>query len=129
MQGFLGLIGAVIFFAGIRFVINLVSGTLRATGRTLAGKGSLSENLELTFKGMGPFEARIATSTLNKDGTGPIVHAFEVKGLFPSKACTVETVTFLISVFDDTDDTYVPVLSYLDDFQESDNRVFQCSAP
>jgi hypothetical protein len=44
-----------LFFGG--FVIRLIFRALGAAGRTAIGKGSLSENLELSFKGMPPLEA------------------------------------------------------------------------
>src|SRR5262245_14697167 len=99
MEALLGLIGVAIFIWGAGFVINLVTGTLRAAGRTVVGKGSLAENFELAFKGMGPIQGRLKSSTLNPDGTGPVVKEIEVKGLFPSAASTVETTSFVTSTF------------------------------
>lgn len=123
------LIGALIFFGLLSYVIRLLSGAVRATGRTIAGKGSFAENFEFAFKGMAPLEGRLSPTTLNSDGSGPLVMAIQIKGLFPSAASTFETTSFFTSVFDETSGELVPVLSYIDDFQERNSRVFQYQAP
>lgn len=111
-----------VFFGG--FIIRVIFRTLGAAGRTAMGKGSLSENLELSFKGMGPLEARLTDGRLSDDPDSPLVKQVEVKGIFPV-ANALGSVAFVTSVFDNTDDELAPVISILDEFQEPGNVVFQ----
>ena len=66
---------------------------MRAAGKAAIGKGSLKENLELEFRGMGALRARI---TQNQKPDEPFFLGVEVRGLFPVYSNT--TVGFVISV-------------------------------
>ena len=50
---------AILFFVFFGWIVNAVLGTLRAAGKAAIGKGSLKENLEIEFRGMGALRARI----------------------------------------------------------------------
>ena len=125
MDTIVGLLILFLVFGGWRLLYKL----LRATSRSLEGKGSFSDNLEFAFKGMGPLEARITSKTLNPDGSGSAVKEIEIKGIFPPAASTFEEVEIHTSIFDETSGDFAPVLSYIDDFQERSSRVFQYRAP
>jgi tellurite resistance protein len=120
MEFFLGL--ALIFFGG--WVIRAIFSALGAAGRTAIGKGSLSENLELSFKGMPPLEARTLDAHLGDDPNLGHLKKIEVKGLFPVQGNN-RSVAFVVSVFDNTDAELAPVISVLDQYQEPDNAIFQ----
>lgn len=120
MEVIVGII--LLLFAGT--IIRVIFRTLGAAGRTAMGKGSLSENLELSFKGMGALEARLTDGRLSDDPDSPLVKQIEVKGVFPV-ANALGSVAFVISVFDNTGDELAPVISILDEFQEPGNVVFQ----
>ena len=112
-----------LFFGG--FIIRVILRTAGAAGRTAIGKGSLSENLERSFKGMGALEARMIDAHLSDDDPdSALVKQIEVKGLFPVQG-NDRSVAFVMSVFDNTDDEMKPVISILDEFQEPENVVFQ----
>lgn len=113
---------ALLFFGG--FILRVIFRTLGAAGRTAMGKGTLSENLELSFKGMGPLEGRLVDAHLTDDPDSPLVKQVEVKGVFPVPSNN-SSVAFVTSVFDNTDDESAPVISILEEFQEPSNVVFQ----
>ena len=111
-----------LLFAGT--IIRVIFGSLGAAGRTAMGKGSLSENLERSFKEMGALEARLVDARLTDDPDSAIVKQVEVRGVFPV-ANALGSVAFVTSVFDNTGDELAPVISILDEFQEPNNVVFQ----
>ena len=129
MEGIVGLLVVIFGWSLALYLLKLLVGALRATGRSLAGKGSFSDNFEYAIKGMVALDARINSKTLNPDGSGSALKEIEIKGLFPPAASTFEEVEIYTSVFDETSGDLVPVLSYIDDFQERKNRVFQYRAP
>ena len=49
----------ILFFLFFGWIVRAVISTLRAAGKAAIGKGSLKENLELEFRGMGALRARI----------------------------------------------------------------------
>ena len=104
-----------VFGAGIK--------TVRAGARTAAGKGSFNENIEVAFRGLGPFELRFSDTTLDDDGGGPVVKALECRGLFPTNVSG--HVAFVVSIFDNTSDELQPVIAVLEDFQEPASSAFQ----
>lgn len=111
-----------LLFGGV--ILRVIFRTLGAAGRTAMGKGTLSENLELSFKGMGPLEARLSDAHLSDDPNSPLVKQVEVKGLFPVQH-EDSSVAFVTSIFDNTDGELLPVISILDQWQEPGNVVFQ----
>ena len=129
MDGILSIVGALLVIVALNFGIKILFSTLRASGRALVGKGSFSDNFQAAFAGMSALESRIITKTLNEDGSGLAVQEVEVKGLFPPAASTFSEASFFTSVFDETSGQFEPVLSFIDDLQERDSRVFQYQAP
>ena len=115
------------FIVGILFIIffgwivNAVLGTLRATGKAVFGKGSLKDNLELEFRGLG----NLRTQLKEVDTPGePFLLEVEVRGLFPVQQAT--NVGFIVSVFTkDSNGDLEPVFSMLNEFQEPQSRAFQ----
>jgi uncharacterized tellurite resistance protein B-like protein len=112
-----GIWGPMIFGAGTR--------TVKAATKTATGKGSFSENMDLEFKGMGKFKARLVDGKLGDKEGSPDIKAVEVKGLFP--VSVKRNVAFVISVFDltDGDEKRKPILSSVDVFQEPESVVYQ----
>lgn len=75
---------------------------------------------------IGPFEFRLHDTHLDEsDDSSPMIKEVQVQGLFPVDQ--VRKVGFVISVFDDTDGKYEPVLSVLEGFQEEESIVYQHS--
>lgn len=108
----------------------VVVAVLRAAGnaasagpQTLRGKGTLSENLETTLKGLGAFEVRLNEERLGEDASGPLAQVVQVRGLFPVTA--PRRVTFVTSVIDITNEVPAPILCPIDAFQEPGTIVFQ----
>jgi len=102
--------------------------TAKAAGKAAFGKGSFSENMNLEFKGMGDFTARLIDGKLGDKNDSPDMKSIELKGLFPVSVKL--DVAFIISIFDITDGYKVrkPVLSSIDIFQEPESIVFQHQA-
>mgnify|MGYP000004304118 CR=1 FL=1 len=123
MEGFGLLILVFIGWAVFQWALSAGAKTVAAAGKSVMGKGSFSENMELEFKGMGPLEIRIKDTYLNEDGTGPEVKEIEVKGIFPVHE--KKNIGFITSVFDVVDGELEPVLSVLDQFQEPESVVYQ----
>ena len=112
---------AILFFVFFGWIINAVLGTLRAAGKTVIGKGSLKDNLELEFKGFGNLRTQL--KEVNNPGE-PFTLEVEVRGLFPVQRTT--NVGFIISVFTkDSNGDMEPVFSMLNEFQEQQSRAFQ----
>lgn len=125
MDGIIAIIGIIIGISIVRALLSAGAKTVGAAGKALLGKGSFSDNMDLAFKGMQPFEIEISDSNLKDDGSGPIVKEIRGKGLFPLTFNT--NVGFLISVFDSTTGNLAPVLSVIDAFQEDNSVVYQHS--
>lgn len=122
------ILGLFLLFGGIAVVRVLLSTGARTAGaaiKTATGKGSFSENMDLAFKGMGPFEIRVQDIRLGEDGKGPLAKEIEGRGLFPIRKNT--QIGFVTSVFDDTSGKYQPVISALENFQEPESVVYQHS--
>jgi hypothetical protein len=107
----------------------VISGVLprliRAAGRAALGKGSLSENLEATFKGMGPMEVRFVDTPMSQEPNAPIAKEIQVKGLFP--ITFTRKLGFVTSVFDDTSGSFQTVGCIMEAFQEPHTRAYQHS--
>ena len=111
----------ILFFIFFGWIVRAVLGTLRAAGKAAIGKGSLKDNLELEFRGMGALRARI---TQNQKPDEPFFLGVEVRGLFPVYSNT--TVGFVISVLVKNDaGELAPVMSMIQEFQEPGTRAFQ----
>jgi hypothetical protein len=122
-----GLIALCLFLALLNFVVNAGTKTIRALGRAATGKGSLSENMEAAFKGMGPLEVRFKDESIGADKDSLFVKELQVKGLFPiSRRAQLE---FVSSVFDDTSGEFEPVLSAIEPFQEPQTLAYQYLLP
>mgnify|MGYP006427893003 CR=1 FL=1 len=113
----------VIGWAIFNWLVGAAGKTARAAGRSAVGKGSLSENMELAFKGMGPIALRMTEGSITSDPASPVAKLIETKGLFPVSG--QRNVAFVISVFDKTSGEYMPVISAIDVFQEPDTVIFQ----
>jgi len=112
---------AILFFVFFGWIINAVLGTLRAAGKTVIGKGSLKDNLELEFKGFGNLRTQL--KEVNNPGE-PFTLEIEVRGLFPVDRTT--NVGFIISTFTkNSSGKLEPVFSMLNEFQEPESRAFQ----
>ena len=123
MEGIL-LLGAVILgWIILRKIIGAGVKTVKAATKTAAGKGSLGENMDVAFRGLGPFAVRLNDVPLGSDGNGPVVKAIECKGLFPETV--IGNVAFLVSLFDNTSEEFQPVIAVLEDFQEPFSTAFQ----
>jgi len=112
---------AILFFIFFGWIVRAVLSTLRAAGKAAIGKGSLKDNLELEFRGMGGLRTRI---TENQKPGQPFFLGVEARGLFPVYSDT--TVGFVISVLVENDKgELAPVLSMIQEFQEPGSRAFQ----
>lgn len=127
MEAILGIIGLIIawavFWAIVRAVIGAGARTVHAASRTVSGKGSFSDNMNIAFKGMEPLEIRFQSARLGEKKDGPEIKEIQARGLLPVVRRT--HVAIVVSVFDRADGEMIPVISVLDDFQEPDSVVFQ----
>jgi len=102
-------------------VIKSAGKTVKAAGKTVIGKGSMKENMELEFKGMGSMQIRLHSNKLESE------HVFlevQCKGLFPINFQT--RVGFMVSVLTkDFKGETAPVLSLISEFQEPNTIAFQ----
>jgi hypothetical protein len=96
---------------------------IRAAGRAALGKGTLADNLEVAFKGMGPLDVRLTEEPISNEPGAPKIRAIEVKGLAPVHRR--RRVAFATSVLDATSEALEPVPSLLDAFQEPNTRAYQ----
>lgn len=119
MEGLLTLIGIILFFAAINWIIRIVTGTIRAAARTVVGKGSFSDNFQASVVGMNPIEVRLADVTID----GIEAKEIEIKGLLPIQ--NAYRVGFVTSVFDNTTGVYEPVISSIEQFQEPHTLAYQ----
>ena len=119
----LSFIGVILVYAFFHVILNAGVKTTKALGKTVIGKGSLSDNLENEFKGMGDLRIRISDKTLNNESDRETYKSIQAKGLFPitSKA----KLGVIASIFEDIDGELSPILSAIDAFQEPDSTVFQ----
>lgn len=122
MEAILSIIGIFVFFAVLNIVLSAGGRAVSAVTRAATGKGSLSENLEVAFKGIGPFEIKLHDTQLSSD-SGAIVKEIQGKGLFPVQKAM--NIGFITSVFDKTSGELEPVLSFIEDFQEPESIIYQ----
>jgi len=115
------IIGIAVWFGGI-WLLGRIFGVVKAAGRSVVGKGTLKENMELEFKGMGLMRVRIVEGEKQKDK--PFLLNIECRGLFPVYSNT--NVGFMVSVLSkDKDGELSPVISMIDSFQEKTSSAFQ----
>lgn len=123
MEGIIAVI--LVFFAWIliRLLLSAGARTVTAAARSATGKGSLSENMELAFRGMGDLTVRFKDTTLGEDDSGPLAKLVEAKGLFP--LTKTKQIGFVTSVFDKTGGELEPVISVIETFQEPASVAYQ----
>ena len=116
----------ILIFVGLSFagtIIRAVFRTMGAAAKSVVGKGSFSDNMDLAFKGMPPLEIRFKDGFLGDDTEGIATKEIEGRGLFPLAKET--NIGFVTSVFDATEKEWQPVISAIEMFQEPDNLVYQ----
>src|ERR1043166_4345904 len=119
MEGFGVLVFLFLIFGGLGLVLR----ALHAFGGAALGKGSLADNLEATFKGMGPLQLRFKDERLGDKADGPLMKIIQVKGMFP--VSYRRSLEFCTSVFDNTSGKYEAVAAALDVFQEQKTIAYQ----
>jgi tellurite resistance protein len=123
MEAILLIVFGIIGWTLFRMVLSAGAKTVVAVGKAAVGKGSISENMDLAFKGMGPLDVRFNNTVLNDDPDSPVVKQIEAKGLFPVTSSA--NVGFVISIFDEDGDDLEPIVSIIEQFQEPGSVVFQ----
>lgn len=123
MESIFTLILIVIGISVVRWLISAAFKTVGAAGKAAMGNGSFSENMDLSFKGMGSFETRLTDSNSNEDGSGFPIKEIEGKGLL--SLSQTKNVGFITSVIDVTDGGDDPVISVLEGFQEENSVAYQ----
>jgi hypothetical protein len=114
-----------LFWGVVKLILAVGGRTVHAVGRAAAGKGTLSENLEVAFKGLGSLEVRVVDTRLSQEPDAPIVKEVQVKGLLPIR--TRRPLGFVTSVFDNTSGTFQPVKCPTESFQEPHTLAYQHS--
>ena len=127
MDGFIAILIILVLIIGPRLVLKGIKGTVKAGVRTAKGEGSISENIGLEFKGMGPFEIRALIDTVGDPGEEFEVLVIEGKGLLPIDEPTPMTAS--LSLFaKNSGGRWAPVLSSLDNYQELQTIVFNAKS-
>jgi len=122
MEGIFSIIGFVIAYWLFITFIGAAGRTVKAAGKSVFGKGTLKENMDLEFKGMGSMRVRVVEGEREDDK--PFFLNIECRGLFPIYSNT--NAGFMISVLsEDGEGELVPVLSMIDSFQEGASSAFQ----
>jgi len=110
---------AIFFFGGA--ILRAIFRFIKAAGKTATGKGSLKDNFEFEFKGIGVLRTQLNEV---KNPNEPFALEVQVRGLFPVQTST--NVGFIISVFTkNASGDLEPVYSMINEFQESQTRAFQ----
>ena len=123
MEVILGIIMLVVVWFVISLVLKTAARAGKATVDTIAGKGSVSENFNTQFRGMGEFRTKVTNETITNEGVEFSVFKIRGRGLFPIRNQT--EISFVTSILDTTDPQMpYPVLSMLDSFQEQHSRAF-----
>ena len=110
-------------FRMIAGVVGAGVSAAKAVGKTAAGEGSLSENMNQEFKRMSDFSIQL--SKKSADNEMPF-ERYEIlgKGLFPNQYKT--ELNFVTRVIDTTDkDEPKPIISSVEDFQADNNPFFE----
>ena len=103
-------------------IIRLFFRGVSAVGKTAVGKGSLSENLDLEFRGMSEFSIQVKEKEV--DDVPFTMYQVLGKGRFPNKYKT--QLTFVTQLLDVTDKDEDPkyVISSSEEFQSDESPVF-----
>ena len=120
-----GIIIFLLFFGSIiSFVWKVVSGSGKAVIDTARGQGTLGENIGANFRGIPETAFRVVDDVITPEGGDPLdVFKFEMRGLIPVNSGGRGTnISVGISLLDD--ETKMPVMCLLDDFQELRTRFF-----
>ncbi len=121
MEGILLLI--LIFFGG--WIIRAVFGGAKAAVKTVAGQGSLSENLQNEIVGMGEFQFRAIKQTKQIDNQSKDMLFMQFKGLFPA-GLTNRNLSFLFTIYDNTNPQEGSwVICHVPGFNEVTSPTFQ----
>ena len=119
---FVGL-GVIGMFRAIFRVLGAGVSTVKAVGKTAAGEGSLSENLDAEFKRMSDFSIQLIKKSA--DDEMPF-ERYEIlgKGLFPNQNKT--QLNFVTRLADNTEkNDPKPIISTVDAFQSDDNPFYE----
>ena len=104
-------------------IVRAIWRTMGAAAKSVVGKCSFSDNMDLAFKGMQPLEIRFKDGHLGDDEDSLVTKQIEGRGLFPHVKTT--RIGFVTSVFDETGEAWEPVISAIEVFQEPTNLVYQ----
>ena len=127
MEAVLGLIGIIVFFAGINFVFRLIGAGLSSAGKAVTGQGKFSDNMHAQLRGMGPFQIELRRQDKNDaDQPFDVIEVYG-KGLIPLPSGKSKNIRFITSVIDSTDEKKKPILSTVEGFQEIGTIAFQHS--
>ena len=122
MEALFGLIGLAILYAFGSWALGAIFGAGKAAVRTATGKGTLSENMQLQFKGMGPLAIRPREERFGEEDENLAV-IIEARGLIPVNRS--RNIAFVTSVLDATDGDPKPILCHYEDFQEDQTFAYQ----
>jgi uncharacterized tellurite resistance protein B-like protein len=112
---------SILGFFAIGIIWHVVSASGKAVIDTARGQGTLWENLGANFEGLPETEFRVVNDVLTLESGAPLdIFRFEMKGVIPVGRGT--NISVGISLLDD--ETKMPVLCLLDDFQELTSRCF-----
>ena len=116
-------ISVILILIGINILINFFfkGAAVAAAGVKSAVTG---KSFDETMGRMPPLTSRVVKKNTEDDGSGHEYYSVEVKGIFPIRE-TAEA-AFAISLFDvtDGDDNKKPVLSVIEQFQETHTRAY-----
>jgi len=113
----------IIFFGG--WIIRAIFGGAKATIKTVAGQGSLADNLQNEIAGMGEFNFRAVKQTKQLDSKSNELFFMQFKGLFPDNLTNKE-LSFLFTIYDNTNPKEPGyVLCSVPGFNEQTSPTFQ----
>ena len=112
-----------VWIFGIGAVFRAISSGTKATVKTFTKGGNLVDNLKDEYREMGTFEAIILPTQVEIGEK--MVDAFEVKVRGLINATNTSELVLVTSIFDDTDDELMAVISSLDFFKEKHTDGFQ----
>jgi len=122
----LGLIAIILGWVFFGKILGFVLAVIVAFFQSVFGSGSFFENFKAQYAEaapMEPFQIKGERKQISDEGSFEVIELMG-KGILPLKERT--NVRFVTSIIDITEDeSFLPVLSALDDFQESDTRAFQ----
>ena len=122
MEIIFGILGIWLVIFILTKVLGAFFSGLKAVGKTAFGEGSLSDNLDLEFKGMQQFEIQILTKVADND-LDLLRYEIQGKGLFPNQYKT--ELNFVTKVYDDTNNGLMPIISTVEEFQSEETPFFE----